>query len=351
MRTIHGKTGVEENAKPPLGFAAPDEITESVTIEKILDSLHINGAGLNLTIKQYGGSVLRGATGTANILSGNFDLSSARIDYYKDFFPSPAALRSCFYLQSLAKMNFGPRYFTIRESVRSYLLVQTIRGAGRLVYLGKIYEMQPDDVFLIDCRKPHDYRSASAAGWEYRMAHFDGAAMPDFYSQILSGGSVKVRFNRGGFFYELFGKLFSGNYSGGSGSEFLTHCILTELITEILKVTPLRTNELPERIKHIREWLSAHCVEKLSLDCISREAAMSKYHLSREFKRWTGKSIFNFISEARIHTAKRLLRYTDLPISDITEHIGFEDQSHFCRLFHRFEGSSPAAYRKEWKGV
>jgi AraC-like DNA-binding protein len=351
MRTIHGKKGSKENEEFPLSFAVPGEITKSITIEKSFDLFHIDRFELNRMVKQYGSSILKGVTGTANILSGNFDLTTARIDYFKDFFPSSIARRSYLYLQSLAKLNLSSHYFTSRENVHSYLLIQTIYGAGRLVYLGNTYEIQPGDVFLIDCRKPHDYRSVSTTGWEYRMAHFDGAAMPDFYSQILSGGSIKLQLNKDSLFNELFKKLFSINHFNGSDCEFLSHCVLTELITEILKVTPLSMNELPERIKNMYEWISAHCIEKLSLDVISREVAMSKYHMSREFKRWTGKSIFNFISEARINTAKRLLRYTNLPISAITESVGFEDQSNFCRLFRRFEGLTPAAYRKQWNGV
>ena len=47
----------------------------------------------------------------------------------------------------------------------------------------------PGDVFLIDCRKPHDYRAMSEEGWSYRMAHFDGSVMPDYYAQILAAGT------------------------------------------------------------------------------------------------------------------------------------------------------------------
>jgi AraC-like DNA-binding protein len=78
---------------------------------------------------------------------------------------------------------------------------------------------------------------------------------------------------------------------------------------------------------------------------------MSKYYMSREFKRCTGKTLFDFITDARIDTAKKLLRYTDLPVSIITDYAGFMDQSNFSRLFRLIEGVSPVAYRKQWNGI
>ena len=71
--------------------------------------------------------------------------------------------------------------------------------------------------------------------------------------------------------------------------------------------------------------------------------------MSREFKKYTGKTIFNYITDLRISLAQRLLRYSNLSVNEIAENIGFEDHNGFYRAFMQREEMSPSAYRKYWK--
>ena len=44
--------------------------------------------------------------------------------------------------------------------------------------------------------------------------------------------------------------------------------------------------------------------------------------------------------------AKRLLRETDIPVSQIAEKVGYQDQKHFTQTFHKIAGINPGEYRK-----
>jgi len=71
---------------------------------------------------------------------------------------------------------------------------------------------------------------------------------------------------------------------------------------------------------------------------------MSPYHFARRFKQTTGKSPHQYILGLRIEQAKQqLLRGASL--SQITEQLGFADQSHLSRSFKRVTGISPQAFR------
>jgi len=336
----------------PAGAGRRLEVTEPNAAIDVADVLRVGRDDVNGFLKKHGGSLFTGAIGTTNVFSGDFDLSGGLVEYGQDFFPSKLARRSYLYLQGLAAGAFSARYFTVRENIPTYLLTQTTAGAGRLAYLGKTYDILPGDVFLLDCRKPHDYRAASPQGWAYRLAHFDGAAMPDMYAQMRSRGTVRFTFGPESRFSGLFQTLFDINRGKAPDREIRSHCVLTELMTELLTALPGGgADEPPDRIQGIREWLAAHCVEKLTLDSIAREFFMSKYHLSREFKRRAGETVFEFVTGARVDAAKQLLRRADDPIWAISERCGFEDQSSFCRCFHRVAGLSPAAYRKQWRSA
>jgi len=62
-----------------------------------------------------------------------------------------------------------------------------------------------------------------------------------------------------------------------------------------------------------------------------------------------GKSTKKYIQNRRIEEAKRLLRYTSLPIADIAEKLNFDTSSYFVRAFAKAEGVTPLRYRENKK--
>ena len=75
-------------------------------------------------------------------------------------------------------------------------------------------------------------------------------------------------------------------------------------------------------------------------------AGMHPNYFIRLFKEKTGTTPAKHITIQRIERAKTLLETTDLPISDIMHSLGFDDISHFSKLFKRYAGYSPRYYRE-----
>jgi AraC family transcriptional activator of pobA len=67
--------------------------------------------------------------------------------------------------------------------------------------------------------------------------------------------------------------------------------------------------------------------------------------LSNLFSKYSDKSPLQLIQERKLLEARRLLRYTDYSIQEISIKIGFEDVQSFSRFFKRKEGCAPSAYR------
>lgn len=67
----------------------------------------------------------------------------------------------------------------------------------------------------------------------------------------------------------------------------------------------------------------------------------------REFKKYTGYSPKQYITNLRLQHAKELLHNHSLPISEIATLVGYEDQLYFSRIFHKYTGLSPREYRAE----
>ena len=62
-----------------------------------------------------------------------------------------------------------------------------------------------------------------------------------------------------------------------------------------------------------------------------------------------GVSAKQYIQNKVIDEAKRLLAYTDAPISDIAFELHFSTVSYFIRLFRQHTGETPLLYRKKYK--
>lgn len=99
-------------------------------------------------------------------------------------------------------------------------------------------------------------------------------------------------------------------------------------------------------IGRVQSYIDAHPGENLSLERLSEEARLSKYHFARLFKEETGQTPWAYVQRARIRRAKQLLATTDASLAEIALRTGFFDQSHFTRTFKRLEGTTPGAYRE-----
>ena len=91
-------------------------------------------------------------------------------------------------------------------------------------------------------------------------------------------------------------------------------------------------------------YIREHIYEKLTVDGIADALHFDKSYLSHRFHEETGVTILAFIHREKIEEAKLLLR-SHIPISDISEELGFSLQSHFTAVFKRFTGITPHKFR------
>lgn len=72
---------------------------------------------------------------------------------------------------------------------------------------------------------------------------------------------------------------------------------------------------------------------------------LSEDHLSRLFRRATGRTLTDYYQQRRVHVACSLLLNPEPTITDVVYSLGYSDSAHFCRLFKRYTGQTPRAWR------
>jgi transcriptional regulator GlxA family with amidase domain len=95
--------------------------------------------------------------------------------------------------------------------------------------------------------------------------------------------------------------------------------------------------------------LLANLSENLPLLSVADACRLSVSHFTRAFKASIGVPPYQWLIAARIEKARDLLANSPTPIVEIAGICGFADQSHFSRMFARLMGTSPGAWRREYR--
>lgn len=125
----------------------------------------------------------------------------------------------------------------------------------------------------------------------------------------------------------------------------LTH--LTGRYAGVLRESPYRKGGMTRvQAKRAQEYMASHCGDNVQLVDVARACGLSRGHFSRSFRVATGLTPYQWLQRYRVDKAKKLLLSPKDSIADIAAMCGFSDQSHLTRVFSRFVGDSPAAWRR-----
>ena len=109
----------------------------------------------------------------------------------------------------------------------------------------------------------------------------------------------------------------------------------------------LRQKEIRQKLSDLRIKLMNDPQLPWTVDKMSREVGMGRSTIQKQYKSCFGKSIFEELIQFRVELAKRLLRETDLSLSEITEQCGYSTESYFMKQFKSVTGITPTEYRKQ----
>lgn len=102
----------------------------------------------------------------------------------------------------------------------------------------------------------------------------------------------------------------------------------------------------PASVSKAREYIEQHQGEKMSLSEVARAVNSSSYHFCRTFKQVTGLNFTEYLSRVRVAKAKNLLLNPNARVTEVAYGVGFQSLPHFNKMFKRYTGMSPSAFRK-----
>ena len=265
--------------------------------------------------------------------------------------PSSFARSAFYYVQETGYLKLKESHMAKRKNLDSYLIVLVLSGKGTLMYDNRLYELSEGSCFFIDCKIPYYHQSSPEEPWELLWVHFNGSASQAHYEYFYAHCAPAFR---PACFEELKNKIL-GLAEVGQRTDLQAEIHASRILTEILSLlllfltgTENARDSRHQKMAEVRAYLDEHFTEKFSLDQLSEQFFISKYHLSREFKTCHGITLNAYVIARRISLAKRLLRFSDYTLEEIARQCGFYDASYFNKQFQKSEGLTATEFRSKW---
>lgn len=94
------------------------------------------------------------------------------------------------------------------------------------------------------------------------------------------------------------------------------------------------------------DYIHTHKSEQVTLKQAAELCHLSPSYFSRLFAKETSENFTVYLARLKIKRAKKLLEATDMPISQISDELGFNESGYFIKTFKKYEDITPAVYRK-----
>ena len=107
------------------------------------------------------------------------------------------------------------------------------------------------------------------------------------------------------------------------------------------------SNQQPLSIAKAIQFIEKNYKDDISLDDIVEVTDLSKYHFTREFKKYMNDTPINYLAKIRINKALTYLSMNEKNIEWIAREVGFSSSNYFSKVFKKVTGVSPNSYRRE----
>lgn len=255
----------------------------------------------------------------------------------------------------VARENFSgyfPRneIYTDKEShYGSYLCLFVKYGKGYIYQNDHRVILNKNDVFLLDCYRPHIYGTMTGSKMETIWVHFDGPMIRGCFNQIAGNTNCSVlnylSQSRAQTIYNNLLNIY-GKFEQKEGiNDILNNKYLVFILTEFLignsNMEETKNNSWDDLLTYISENIQ----KPLKPKDLAERMALSPYHFIRQFKKKIGYTPYRYILMAKIGTANHLLKHSSLPIKEIAHICGFSSEGSFCNAFKNIIGEWPLGYR------
>lgn len=245
----------------------------------------------------------------------------------------------------------APHEFWGPRARPDYHLHVVLSGSGCLEIEGNKLEITAGQMFLLPPDKIVYYYADSQLPWCYTWASFQGKQAEFYLEKAGFPPNVLVRdcnIHPGDFAAVIHQMLLANTASYQDGLLRTSYLYqLFSLLVSSNKPQNKNTHTIGQNIQYAVQYMEYNFNSDIQISDITNYLSLSRSYFSREFHKQMGCSPKEYLLNYRIEEAKRLLRNTQLPVSDVAQKTGYSDTFSFSRIFRKKTGMSPSGFRNE----
>ena len=244
----------------------------------------------------------------------------------------------------------APNWFNIQHSHDFCEILYVAGGAGEAILEGKKFRLAPGDLVVVNPGTLHEERSDAKAPLRLIFLAIRDFAVPGLPAGCLSQEKYRVlscgeyQYKMDIYLRELLQETSSQIEFYQEISQGLVSALLV-LVMRLIRINPEDEAALSQECQKIKEYLDQNFTSPITLDSLSETVYISKHYLSHLFKEQTGISPIKYLTLKRMEKACELLSETELPVSEVSKAVGYENPLYFSQVFKRIYGISPVKYR------
>lgn len=214
-------------------------------------------------------------------------------------------------------------------------IVVVVRGTERAVVSGIPVICEPGQFLLYPPGRLHEERQHGEVALEFLCLDFHWRDCPVDIPSLIHDRQGRV--------LELTRWLVSEEHVSYEGKEAYQQLGVAMLVGEILRIV---NNPSQDAVGTVQKFIHEHLREPLSLDDLANCCNLNKFHLARIFRSRTGITPMEYVRQARLDIALRLLLESDLPLREIAPRVGLADEYHLSRLLKARYGRGARELRR-----
>jgi len=237
---------------------------------------------------------------------------------------------------------------------REYELYYMLDGGTIYFIEDEIYRVVKGDFVLIPQGILHQTDNQNCRFNERILISFDEELVDERNHAILEelarSRVIHVPDTRLSVLEELLFKIEAEYKQEEKGKDVLLGLYIQELLTLLYRYKCERKAVIHEsdRIVYaIAEYIGENYAQDITLKSLGKVFAMSEGHLSRKFKEVSGLGVKQYLTYVRLNHAEKLLRQSNLSVTEIAGQCGFCSSTYFSSVFRTVKGMTPLAYRKQ----